>query len=63
MHSFGAIFAKVAVDPDLGLVRVRQLTGVYACGKIINPKLAESQAHRWDHLGHEQSAVRSHAYG
>jgi xanthine dehydrogenase YagR molybdenum-binding subunit len=43
MHSFGAIFAKVAVDPDLGLVRVRQLTGVYACGKIINPLLAESQ--------------------
>jgi xanthine dehydrogenase YagR molybdenum-binding subunit len=43
MHSFGAIFAKVAVDPDLGLVRVRQLTGVYACGKIINPQLAESQ--------------------
>jgi xanthine dehydrogenase YagR molybdenum-binding subunit len=43
MHSFGAIFAKVAVDPDLGLIRVRQLTGVYACGKIINPKLAESQ--------------------
>ena len=43
MHSFGAIFAKVAVDPDLGLIQVRQLTGVYACGKIINPKLAESQ--------------------
>jgi xanthine dehydrogenase YagR molybdenum-binding subunit len=43
MHSFGAIFAKVAVDPDLGLIRVRKLTGVYACGKIINPKLAESQ--------------------
>ena len=43
MHSFGAIFAKVAVDPDLGLIRVRQLTGVYACGRILNPKLAESQ--------------------
>jgi xanthine dehydrogenase YagR molybdenum-binding subunit len=43
MHSFGAIFAKLAVDPDLGLVRVRQLTGVYACGKIINPLLAKSQ--------------------
>jgi xanthine dehydrogenase YagR molybdenum-binding subunit len=43
MHSFGAIFAKVAADPDLGLIRVRQLTGVYACGKIINPLLAESQ--------------------
>ena len=43
MHSFGAIFARVAVDPDLGLIRVRQLTGVYACGRILNPKLAESQ--------------------
>jgi xanthine dehydrogenase YagR molybdenum-binding subunit len=43
MHSFGAIFARVAVDPELGLIRVRQLTGVYACGKILNPKLAESQ--------------------
>jgi xanthine dehydrogenase YagR molybdenum-binding subunit len=43
MHSFGAIFAEVAVDPDLGLIRVRKLTGVYACGRILNPKLAESQ--------------------
>jgi len=43
MHSFGAIFAEVAVDPELGLIRVRRLTGVYACGRILNPKLAESQ--------------------
>jgi xanthine dehydrogenase YagR molybdenum-binding subunit len=43
MHSFGAIFATVAVDPDLGLVRVRRLTGVYACGRILNPLLAKSQ--------------------
>ncbi|SEO93706.1 xanthine dehydrogenase YagR molybdenum-binding subunit [Methylobacterium sp. ap11] len=43
MHSFGAIFARVAVDPDLGMIRVRQLTGVYACGRILNPKLSESQ--------------------
>jgi len=43
MHSFGAIFTEVAVDPDLGLIRVRKLTGVYACGRILNPKLAESQ--------------------
>jgi xanthine dehydrogenase YagR molybdenum-binding subunit len=57
MHSFSAIFAKVAVNPDLGLIRVRQLTGVYACGKIINPKLAEP-THRRDQLGHESGAVR-----
>jgi xanthine dehydrogenase YagR molybdenum-binding subunit len=43
MHSWGAIFAAVAVDPDLGLVRVRRLTGVYACGRILNPKLARNQ--------------------
>jgi xanthine dehydrogenase YagR molybdenum-binding subunit len=43
MHSWGAIFATIAVDPDFGLVRVRRLTGVYACGKILNPKLARSQ--------------------
>lgn len=43
MHSFGAIFAEVAVDPDLAIIRVRRLTGVYACGRILNPKLAESQ--------------------
>lgn len=43
MHSFGAIFATVAVDADLGLIRVRHLTGVYACGRILNPLLAKSQ--------------------
>jgi xanthine dehydrogenase YagR molybdenum-binding subunit len=43
MHSWGSVFATVAVDPDFGLIRVRRLTGVYACGRILNPKLAESQ--------------------
>ncbi|HEY2303942.1 MAG TPA: molybdopterin cofactor-binding domain-containing protein, partial [Acidimicrobiales bacterium] len=42
--TFGAQFAEVAVDPDLGLVRVRRLLGVFAPGRVINPLLARSQA-------------------
>jgi xanthine dehydrogenase YagR molybdenum-binding subunit len=41
--SHGAIFAEVAVDPELGEVRVRRLTGAYAAGRILNPMLARSQ--------------------
>lgn len=44
MYAYGAIFAEVAVDPDLGLVRVRRLLGVFDAGRIINPRLAHSQA-------------------
>ena len=41
--TFGAQFAEVAVDPELGLVRVRRLVGAFAPGRVLNPKLATSQ--------------------
>jgi xanthine dehydrogenase YagR molybdenum-binding subunit len=41
--TFGAQFAEVSVDPDLGLVRVRRMLGVFAPGRVLNPKLARSQ--------------------
>ena len=41
--TFGAQFAEVAVDPELGLVRVRRLLGVFAPGRVLNPLLARSQ--------------------
>ena len=41
--TFGAQFAEVAVDPELGLVRVRRLVGAFAPGRVLNPKLARSQ--------------------
>jgi xanthine dehydrogenase YagR molybdenum-binding subunit len=44
MHAYGAIFAEVAVDELLGSVRVRRVYGCYDAGRIINPKLAHSQA-------------------
>ncbi|GAA5004738.1 xanthine dehydrogenase family protein molybdopterin-binding subunit [Streptomyces siamensis] len=43
MMTFGAQFAEVAVDPELGLVRVRRMTGAFAPGRILNPKTARSQ--------------------
>ena len=43
MHSFGAIFAEVHVDPDLGEVRVTRLVGAYGVGNILNAKTARSQ--------------------
>ena len=44
LYAYGAVFAEVAVDRRLGLVRVRRMLGVYDAGRIINPKLADSQA-------------------
>jgi xanthine dehydrogenase YagR molybdenum-binding subunit len=44
MSAYGAVFAEVAVDARLGLVRVRRMLGVYDAGRIISPKLADSQA-------------------
>ncbi|MGJ6965873.1 molybdopterin cofactor-binding domain-containing protein [Streptosporangium sp. G11] len=44
MYAYGAVFAEVAVDRRLGLVRVRRMLGVYDAGRIISPKLADSQA-------------------
>ncbi len=43
MHSFGAVFVEVAVDPNVGTVRVRKAVSVYGAGRIINPLLATSQ--------------------
>jgi xanthine dehydrogenase YagR molybdenum-binding subunit len=43
MTTFGAQFAEVAVDADLGLVRVRRMVGAFAPGRILNPKTARSQ--------------------
>lgn len=39
----GAVFAEVAVDPDLGQVLVTRMVGAFAAGRIVNPKLARSQ--------------------
>ena len=41
--TFGAQFAEVAVDPELGLVRMRRMLGVFAPGRVLNPRLARSQ--------------------
>jgi xanthine dehydrogenase YagR molybdenum-binding subunit len=41
--TFGAQFARVAVDADLGIIRVRHLTGAFAPGRVLNPRTARSQ--------------------
>ena len=43
MHSFGAVFAEVRVDRDLGEVRVPRVVGVYGVGNRLNAKTAHSQ--------------------
>jgi xanthine dehydrogenase YagR molybdenum-binding subunit len=43
MHAFGAVFAEVAVDPDVGTIRVRRAVGAYGIGRVVNPRLATSQ--------------------
>ncbi len=43
MHSHGAVFAEVKVDPDLGQIRTTRVVGAFAAGRIINPRMVESQ--------------------
>jgi xanthine dehydrogenase YagR molybdenum-binding subunit len=42
-HAFGAQFAEVHVDPDLGTVRVVRFVGAFDGGRILNAKTARSQ--------------------
>ena len=42
-HTYGASFAEVAVNAVTGEVRLRRMLGVFAAGRIINPKTARSQ--------------------
>ena len=43
MHSFGAQFAEVRVDPELGTVRLAKLVNAFGAGRILNEKTAKSQ--------------------
>jgi xanthine dehydrogenase YagR molybdenum-binding subunit len=42
-HAFGAQFAEVRVDAGTGEVRVGRMLGVFAAGRIVNPRTARSQ--------------------
>jgi xanthine dehydrogenase YagR molybdenum-binding subunit len=44
MHAYGAVFAEVVVDELLATVRIRRIYACYDAGRVINPKLAHSQA-------------------
>ena len=43
MFAFGAEFVEVRVDPRTGVVRVPRMVGVFAAGRILNPRTAKSQ--------------------
>lgn len=43
LHSFGAHFAEVHIDPEFGLVRVSRVVSVCDIGRVINTKTASSQ--------------------
>jgi xanthine dehydrogenase YagR molybdenum-binding subunit len=43
MHAFGAQFAEVRVDQDLGEIRVSRYVGAFDGGRILNAKTARSQ--------------------
>jgi xanthine dehydrogenase YagR molybdenum-binding subunit len=42
-YAFGAQFAEVHVDADLGMVRVNRMVGAFGAGRILNAKTARSQ--------------------
>jgi xanthine dehydrogenase YagR molybdenum-binding subunit len=43
MHSFGAVFAEVRIDRDLGIIRVPRVVARYDVGRLINAKTGRSQ--------------------
>jgi xanthine dehydrogenase YagR molybdenum-binding subunit len=62
MYAFGAQFAEAHVHADTGEIRVPRLLGVFAAGRIINPRLARSQFSGGMTMGlsmalHEQSVL------
>jgi xanthine dehydrogenase YagR molybdenum-binding subunit len=42
-HAFGAQFAEVLVDPDLGTIRVNRWVAAFDAGQVLNTKTARSQ--------------------
>jgi carbon-monoxide dehydrogenase large subunit len=42
-YSYGAIIAKVEVDPDTGVVKLVSMYAVHDCGKEVNPPSVEGQ--------------------
>ncbi|HEY0795227.1 MAG TPA: xanthine dehydrogenase family protein molybdopterin-binding subunit [Acidisarcina sp.] len=42
-HSWGAVFAEVAVDEAIGMPRVRRVVGVYDIGTLLNSKTGTNQ--------------------
>ncbi len=42
-HSWGAVFAEVAVDEALGMPHVRRVVGVYDIGQLLTEKAGKSQ--------------------
>jgi xanthine dehydrogenase YagR molybdenum-binding subunit len=66
MHAHGAVFAEVKVDPELGQTRVTRLVGAFAAGRIINPRMVESQLYGGMIWGvsfalHEQAVMDGHS--
>jgi CO/xanthine dehydrogenase Mo-binding subunit len=43
LNTYGAHFAEVGVDADTAEIRLRRMLGVFAAGRILNPKTARSQ--------------------
>jgi xanthine dehydrogenase YagR molybdenum-binding subunit len=64
IRTFGAVFVEVAVDPALGLLRLRRVVGSYSVGRVVNPRTAKSQliggiVWGWGMAAMEQSAFET----
>lgn len=41
MHFFGAVFAEVRIDADLGIIRVPRIVARYDVGRLLNAKTGQ----------------------
>ena len=61
MHSFGAVFAEVRVDADLGIVRVPRVVGAYGVGTRPQREDGAQPAAGRHRLGRRHGAARGDA--
>ena len=58
-HGFGAHFAEVEVDADLGTVRVKRILSAVTCGRVMNEKTCKAQVHGGIIWGLSQALMES----
>ncbi len=61
-YSFGAVIAQVDVDPETGIIKLKEIWGAHDCGKALNPLAVEGQLEGSWHMGIGQALSEEMRY-